>query len=238
MRLRLVVATLGICLPLIAAAPKQAIKSVTTDRVNFVSGGTIRVSGALGEVDVEAWDQRAVEITVTRTLFPHDTPKEREQAKRRLDGIRVAVEHPSNTELAISTILPSRRGPFSPTTKDGAMIEYRFRVPPDSRLSIRNVAGDVMIYGVGGDIDASAHGGSILLQLPEPGPYSIDAKCRVGGVYSEFNGNYHNRFFLGENFAGTAASPVHSIRLRVGVGRIDIQRIAPVLKTEAARPLE
>src|ERR1700680_4754396 len=105
MRLRLAVSAVGILLPLLAAVPEQA---VTTDRVNFVSDGAIQISGGVGELNMEGWEQPAVEITVTRTLFRRDTPKDREAAKRSLDRIRVVARRTGDRELAISTEFPSR----------------------------------------------------------------------------------------------------------------------------------
>jgi hypothetical protein len=227
MRLKLaVVAALGICLPLMAAVPKQDIEAVTTDRVSFVLSGAIRVSGGVGQLNVEGWDQPAVEITVTRMLFRQDTPKKREQVKQRLDGIRVVTKRNGDRELIISTEFPSRKllTPFRGKTE--VDLDYRIKVPRDSRLTIRHDAGDILIYGVGGDMDASTRVGNILLQLPDPGPYSIDARSGLGDVNSEFSGKYHDHL-LGQSFTETA-SPSHSVRLRVGVGGITIQRSTPL----------
>jgi hypothetical protein len=222
------VAALGICLPLLSAVPEQGIEAVTTNRVPFVSGGAIRVIGASGELNVEGWDQPAVEITLTRTLFRPDTPKEREQAKQRLDRIRIVTEKNGDGDLVISTKAPARKFLTTFRGKTEVNLDYRIKMPHDSRLLIRNDIGDVLIYGVGGDIDASARIGSIVLQLPEPGSYSIDAKSRMGGVNTDFTGSYHNPYLLGQGFVEATASPRHQVRLRVGVGGIEIRRMAPI----------
>jgi len=83
-------------------------------------------------------------------------------------------------------------------------------------------ADDVTINGVSGDIDASARGG-IFVQTPGPGPYSIDARSRVGQVYSDFPGKYRKSALVGENFTSEGAASSHHLRLRVTVGEIDIQ---------------
>jgi hypothetical protein len=231
---RISVAILVICLPILSASPKQSVEAVTTDRVEFVSGGAIRVA-ATGELNVEGWDQTAVEITVTRTLFRSDAPKDQEQAKQRLAGIRVVTERKGNNELVISTKLPSRKFLTPLRGKTEVNLDYRIKVPHDSRLSILNDIGDVLINGVGGDIDASARIGSIVVQLPGPGPYSIDAKSRVGGVYSDFTGTYHNPYLLGQSFIEPTEAPGHKVRLRVGIGGIEIQKPTPIPTPERSK---
>jgi hypothetical protein len=223
---RIVVAALGICLPLLSAVPTQGIEAVTTDRVEFASGGAIRID-ASGELNVEGWDQPAVEITLTRTLFRPGTPKEREEAKARLDGIRIVTEKNGEGELVISTKARSRKLFTTFRGKTEVNLDYRIKVPHDSRLFIRNDIGDVVIYGVGGNIDASDRIGSIVLQLPEQGSYSIDAKSRMGGVNSDFTGNYHHPYLLGQSYVEAPKAPGHKVRLRVGIGGIEIQRTAP-----------
>src|SRR4029077_12003945 len=108
-------------------------------------------------------------------------------------------------ELAITTEFPSRKFLTPLRGKTDVVLDYRIKVPRDSGLSIRHDAGDVVIYGVGGDIEVRAHVGGILLQLPDPGPYSIDAKCGMGSVNSEFGGKYRNPYLMGQSFAATAS---------------------------------
>jgi hypothetical protein len=225
---RIAVAALAAYLPLLSAVQKQSVEAVTTDRVEFVSGGAIRLSGASGEVNVEGWDQPAVEITVAKSLFCPDTPKDREQAKQRLDRIRVVTERNGSGELVISTQVPSGKLLTSFRGRTEVNLDYRIKVPHDSLLVIRNDVGDVVINGVGGDIDATARIGSIVLQLPGPGPYSIDAKSRIGGVYSDFSGTSRNPYLVGQSFVEATEPPSHQVRLRVGIGGIEIQRISPI----------
>ena len=53
---------LGCCLPLLAAAPRQTVQVTTTDRVPFAAGGLIHLSGLVGPLAVEGWDEPVVEI--------------------------------------------------------------------------------------------------------------------------------------------------------------------------------
>jgi hypothetical protein len=59
--------------------------------------------------------------------------------------------------------------------------------------------------------------------LPDPGPYSIDARSKMGTVISDFAGKAHVRHFIGERFAGAEANSPRKISLRVGFGGITIE---------------
>jgi hypothetical protein len=60
--------------------------------------------------------------------------------------------------------------------------------------------------------------------LPDPGPYSIDARAKFGTVFSDF-GATRTRHLVGQSFAATAGT--HRVRLRTGIGGIAIQEIRP-----------
>src|SRR5580700_1611159 len=57
---------LALCLPLFPQAPRQQVQVVTTDRVDFAAGGTIRFEGSEGELNIEGWDEPQVQIVCTR----------------------------------------------------------------------------------------------------------------------------------------------------------------------------
>jgi hypothetical protein len=107
-------------------------------------------------------------------------------------------------------------------------MDYRIRVPRDSKLVLRHSTGDVVVYDVSGDIDASVRTGDILMQLAASEQYSFDAQCRFGGVYSDFAGSYHVSHLTSERFAQSAAAPAKKVHLRVGTGGIKIQKVASV----------
>lgn len=197
---------------------KQPAQATTTDLVNFAPGGLIRVTTASSNLFVEAWDRPEVEI---RTI----------KSSRRagcLDDIRVVTAHPSATELAITTTLPPSNffaRLFGLTC--GARVEQHVNAPGDSRLVIRHGAGYLMVSRISGDIEASSRSGDIVLMLPGPGPYSIDAKSTFGGVSSDFAGSSHRKELLGEAFAGTNPPSSRRIYLRIGFGGITIKEVPP-----------
>ncbi|MGA2502014.1 MAG: hypothetical protein ABSH20_30090 [Tepidisphaeraceae bacterium] len=224
---RLAAIAIAICLPLVAKPPKPDMPVVTTERVQFAPGGTIQVTGSVGELNIEGWDRAEVEITVIRSTYRTDTPQEQDLAKRQLSAIKVTAERKSATELAIHTAFPPR-GFWAGVAhrRPDVQIEYRIRVPRDSKLVLRHSSGDVLVYDVAGDIDAYVRTGDIVMQLPAAGPYAFDARCRFGDVYSDFAGNYHTAHLESERFMQPGPAPAKRVYLRVGIGGIKIQKMA------------
>jgi len=234
---RLAAIALAICLPLAAKLPKPDMPVVTTERVPFAAGGTIHVTGSAGELNIEGWDRAEVEITVTRSTYRTDTPQQQDLAKRQLSAIKVTAERKSATELAIHTAFP-QRGFWAEVAHrpPDVQIEYRIRVPRDSKLVLRHSSGDVLVYDVAGDIDASVRIGDIVMQLPAAGQYAFDARCRFGNVYSDFGGNYHIAYPASERFAQAGPAPAKRVYLRVGIGSIKIQKMAPATPQSLTAP--
>jgi len=236
MTLRLA-AAIAICLPLAAKQPKPDMSVVTTEHVEFAPGGTIQVSGSAGELNIEGWDRAEVEITVTRSTYRTDTPREQDLAQRQLNAIQVRVDRKSPTELAIHTAFPKRSfWARAAGRRPDVQMDYRIRVPRDSRLEIRHRGGDVVIYDVSGAIEASVRTGDILMQLPGAGQYSFDARCRFGGVYSDFAGNYHIAYLASERFVQPGPPPAKRVCLRVGIGGINIQKMASATPPSLTAP--
>jgi len=204
-------------LPLFAqAGDKRPAEVTSTERVDFAPGGLIRVTTPSSNLFVEAWDRPEVEITTIKS-------SRRAQC---LDDIRVVTAHPSATELAITTTLPPSNfftRLFGLTC--GATVEQHVNAPGDSRLVIRHGAGYLMVSRISGDIEASSRSGDIVLMLPGPGPYSIDAKSTFGGVSSDFAGTAHRKRLLGEAFAGANPPSSRRIYLRIGFGGITIKEV-------------
>jgi len=195
-----------------------------TERVNFAAGGTIQLNDSFGDLYIEGWDQPSVEITLIKEMQDYHPPK---NVSERLERVRFTTEHPSAGELTISTAIPSHnflRHPFG--GKGGVNVRYELRVPRDSRLVIHHGGGNILIDNVTGGIEANNREGDIVVMLPGPGPYSIDARSKMGTVISDFAGKAHVRYFIGEALTGVE-SAAHPIHLRVGFGGITIKEMAP-----------
>jgi hypothetical protein len=206
---------------------ERPVEVVKTDRVDFAAGGLIRLNGTYGYLSVDGWDEPQVEITITKSTNRFYKPGRQEEAKRRLESIRVVTERRPENELSITTILPSRNGtwapPLPPTTKADVTVEYLIRAPRDSRLVIHHGPGQVLVSNMTGDVEATSLSGDIMLILPATGSYSIDARSKFGTVSSDFAGDSHRRHLVGSGVAGATPSPSHRIYVRTGLGGIAIK---------------
>ncbi len=215
---------LGLLVPLLAMGlVKQPVQVVTTDKVDFASGGTIRLDGSVGELNVEAWDRPEVEITLTRYTYGGNAA----EITKELSLIKVTTKGQGTKELVISTEMPSRKvlaRLFNGKTKWN--VDYRIKVPRESKLVARHDGGDLTVYGVDGDIEAHDPHGTILLLLPEA-QYSISAKSVFGDIYSDYDGTT-KRHMTGQTYEHDAAAPAHKLDLRVGRGGIKIQQMPPL----------
>ena len=196
---------------------KQPAQATSAERVNFAPGGLIRLNTSSGNLFVEAWDRPEVEIAAIKSTRRSYEPTRQDQAAQCLEGVRIGTERRSDTELEISTAHAGR--------KCGVLVELQIRVPRNSRLNIHHGAGYVMVSRVTGAIEASSRSGDIVLMLPDPGSYSIDAKSKFGSVYSDFSGAKHRRKLVGEQFTGANPPASHRIYLRMGLGGITILEV-------------
>src|SRR6202051_1293094 len=111
----------------------QSLKVTSTERLNFPPNGTIRINSSYGYLSVDGWDEPQIEVTITKSTDRFYKLAQQEEAKRRLERIRVVTERRSETELSITTVLASRNGtwspPLPPTTKAGVTVDYWLHVP-------------------------------------------------------------------------------------------------------------
>jgi hypothetical protein len=252
MRSKLVVvfglSVLGTALPLLdadgldAKGPKQSFEVTSTERVNFLPGGTIRLVNSYGYLTVEGWDEPEVEVTVTKSTDRFYDPAEKQEAERRFAQVRVVTERKSDKEVTISTILPARNPffrsvlpldhiiltkPLVPNNRRGVTVEYKVLVPRDSRLVVHHDTGYVWVSDVTGDIDVNRHTGDMIVMLPDTVPYSVDAQTRLGSVSSDATGKGQYRFVAGTHFAYASQTPPRRVSLRMGCGSITIKKVPP-----------
>jgi hypothetical protein len=214
---------------LLSGSIQEKVDVTTTDRVAFAPGGTIRLSGSVGELNVEGWDRPEVEISLTRYTESESGAAHRDQVTKELNLIKVTTTGQGTKELAISTAIPPRNPLarlFDGRTKWN--LDYRIRVPRDSKLIVQHDGGDLTVYDVAGDIEAHNSHGSVMLLLPD-GQYSIDARCGMGDVYSDFDGGT-KRHIRGQNYVHEAPAGARKIDVRVGSGTIKIQRMGKIPK--------
>lgn len=225
---------IGMGAPLFADTPPvQPVQVTATERVNFAPGGTIRLKDSFGSLSVEAWDQAEVEVTVVKSMGydPRPAPK----AAERLDAVHVVTMRQSDSELEISTTRPARPSRFKHPLGIGreAVVEYRVRVPRNSRLVISHASGYISVMGVTGNIEATDSRGDIVLMLPDLAAYSIDAHTKIGVVTSDLAGAIRNKHLFGENFTRGEASLPRRLSLQMGFGGITIKELPKEAVTPA-----
>jgi len=205
--------------------PKK-IQVTKTEHRDLSAGGTVRFRNSTGELTIEGWDQPGVEITTiksTKLAYPaigagHD------KAAQMLDEVKVSSAL-QGSELVITTDFPRHRR-FLPRPSVGARnfdLEYLVKVPRDAKLTVDHDSGEIHFDDVTGDIHATTIQGLITLHVPPNDQYTIDAKCRIGAVTSDYPGTTR-REHLGHSFIQDAKAP-HSLYLRNGFGDIIILRM-------------
>jgi hypothetical protein len=221
-------------------APRQSFEVTSTEHVKFAPGGSIHVENSYGYLTVEGWDEPEVEIVVTKSTDHFLEPEQRAQASKAFEQIRVATDRRSDKELVISTTLPDRHGfPSSilpsrqivftmpKKTTLGVTVDCTVHVPRDSRLAVHQDHGYVWVSDVSNDIEVKSHTGDMIVLLPDPGPYSVDARTRLGSVSSDLAGSGHKQFLVGTQFVHTTQAPSRRILLRMGRGSITIKTGPP-----------
>jgi hypothetical protein len=208
----------AIFLPVIAFGA-QRVDVTTTEKTDFAPGGTVRIEGSTGEVNVEGWDQPTVEVEVVRSAWFDPGADHEAKAKARLNAIQVTKKL-EGRELTITT----DHKHFT-----GAHVDYRIHVPVNTKLVIHHGIGDVVVFGVEGDIDATAKTGDLVVQLRDPAKYQIDAFTKLGSIYTDYDGAVRlRRMHTGEsqNVAAEGPGDARHISLHVNHGGISIQKVS------------
>jgi hypothetical protein len=191
----------------------QRFDLTTTEKVDLAPGGTVRIEGSTGELNVEGWDGPGVEVQLTRYAWGENEQK----TKAALGRIQMSKQVSGNV-LTLSTV--HKR--FS-----DAKVDYRIRVPHNTNLVIHHGSGDVTVYDVGGNIEATAKEGDVVVQLAANAKYAIDAHTSFGTIYSDFAGVEHKPLRVGETLkpASEGSGEAKQIHLHTVFGGITIQKV-------------
>ena len=223
------------CLLLAADEPKQKAEVTKTERVDFPSGGTLRLINTVGILNVEAWDRPDVEITTIKSSKVDYDAHEREKARKELDSVHIAAERRGN-ELVITTEFPREFSIPRPYPMDGGTnfnLEYRIKAPGAARLIATLKVGEVNIDSLVSDVQVTLRQGEIMLHLPEEGRYDIHANSDIGAVHSDFPVKQKRRkWLIGVRTAREESPPARMLNLKVGFGDIVI------LRTRVPKPPE
>jgi hypothetical protein len=223
---RVQIAAILLTLPLLADDRAKEILSAThTEQFTVPSTGVVRLENSFGEVDIDGWDRPEVEVTVVRSTERLHDAKDRAEAQRRLDSVQITAKRNGN-ELVISTAYPPRNRFTHPLSRRSDIeISYRIRAPRASRVIIDHNNGGVNVSDIGGDIHATVINGQITLTLAGDQRDAIDARSKVGEVYSDFEGRNQQRNIFGAEFTSQSATPAARLHLRTRVGDIVIAKL-------------
>jgi hypothetical protein len=231
---------LAMCAALAAdrQAARQPFEVTHTERFPFQPAGTVRFQDSYGYLTIEGWDEPQVEVTVTKSTDRFAWPEWKGKADELFDQVRVNIEQRSDTELAITTTLPTRTSlltsrlpsgetiltqPLPPKIKRGVTVEYQVHVPRAARLFIHHDNGYVFVSGLTGAMDVDGHTGDMIVMLADTGPYAIDARARFGRIASDISCTAGNPLLAGGRVRCAAATG-QQIRLRMGRGSITIKK--------------
>ena len=220
---------MGSALALVADDRSNRTLTVThTDRFSVPAAVSIRLDNSFGEIDVEGWDLPEVEVTVTKSV--EDLSREEGRAQKRLDAVQIAVKH-TEGETIISTDYPKQSGISHVFGRRGDVdIVYRIYAPRGAKLVIEHNRGGLNIAGMSGDIHATVDRGQITLISDTL--YAVDAKCKIGTVYSDFDGR-DQRHHFGEAFERQSAASAPNLYARTAFGDIMILKPSGILKLTA-----
>jgi len=130
-------------------------------------------------------------------------------------------------DAAVEDVYFGDGGVFRTNGSYHTIIELNIVAPEtrDSRLIIQHGTGRLLVSDIAGDVQATSKGGDILRMLSDSAEYSIDARSKLGTVWSDFEGASHHRHIVGSGFERAMPAPAHRIYLRTGIGGITIKAV-------------
>jgi hypothetical protein len=189
-----------VALPLFATDVTRVTK---TETIPFTGSGTLRFEASNGEMHIQAWDRPEIEITLSKSTY---NPKDR----RFLDDVHIQADRHDN-DVVVSILAPKHKD---------IQLSYEIHAPANIALAIDHKKGGVYVTGIAGDIQAHVRDGQITLRVPADATYAINAKSRIGTVYSDFEGATEKHTMLfGEAFTKPTGS-AKKLDLKIGFGDI------------------
>ncbi len=204
----------------------QKIEVSKTEKIDFKSGGVLRLTNSIGNLTIEGWDQPQVEITSVKSTKKAFSAAESAKGSAELDKVHITAERKGD-EVVIAEDFPRHR-PFPPSNPWGAGTNFdldtRIRAPRDTKLVIAgHDVGEIHVDDLINDIDVTLLQGAVTLHLPENGSYAINARTDFGNVNCDFPGGEKRRGWLtGHEWAGGDSQGAHKLNLKVGYGDVVI----------------
>jgi len=219
--------------------PRQSFETSTGERIPIRPGGTIRLEHSYGYLTVEGWDEPDGEVSLAKSTDRFYQPSQKGEAEKRFGQVNVATQKPSDGDVTIATNVAVPRNfvksairagetvitlGMRPRDKRGVSLDYTVHVPRDANVVIHQDSGYVWVSDITGNIEVHSHTGDMIVQLPEAGRSSIDARTRLGSITSDLPGRKTSQLLVGAGFASPSAGSAQQVHLRMGRGSITIWR--------------
>ncbi len=203
-----------------------------TQRMDMPAGGELRAANSFGEFTVEGWDRPEIEITVVKTARVN----KHQDAAALFDKVKVTARREGNATV-IDTSVPRRNWLSHMVEGDLPVdLEYRVKVPFDTRLQIDHLRGEVHVAKIGGDLHITDKNGHVTAYLAANATPAIDASSNTGEVQSDFEGKETSRRLkLGHTFMRDNTGTGQKLFLRTGFGDITILKVS-LPRVGMARP--
>ena len=218
---------LAMASPAMAAdAASEPVSVTSTQRVALAPGGTVHIDETWGELSIEAWDQPAVEVVMTRRTAKPQAAEKADKARAGLERFSAQVEATAADRVSIIGVSPggSVTRPFG--GKSGVKLTYVVHVPRNSRIELDNGVGTVRIADVTGDIEIDSDVGEVTLKVPIEPTTAVEASSGIGdvevGAALEKQGDLRRRALVGQRFSYRPAQVDKRITVKLGVGSITI----------------
>jgi hypothetical protein len=221
---------------------KRPVEVSKRESASLQSASRVLVEHSYGYLNVEAWDEPEIEVSVTKSTDRFYKPNQKVDAERRLDEVRVTTDQRSDAPFIITTTLPVRNSlftsvlpdgrivvtpPLLPKTKRGVTVECTIHLPRNTNLTVHHDNGYVWVSDVTGDLELHSHTGDMIVLLSNSSSYAIDARTRLGRVVSDFDGRGGTPLLIGSRFTHADEAPAHRVILRMGRGTITIKNGPP-----------
>lgn len=209
---------------LVSEVPVEQVQTTHTDHIDFPSAGVLKIEHSTGELSIEAWDQPGIEITTIRSTKSWYV-NHRDDVLKKLDQIKLKTDRQGD-QVTITTEVPKHD--FFTRIFRGVSdfeLEYIIKVPATAKLVIEHDTGDVNIFGVTGDLHVKNGIGQINIHVPQDGQYSIDARCDLGAINSDFGDAEHGRVIHKSMVTQNPPAGTQKLYARQGFGDIVIQKI-------------
>lgn len=190
-----------------ASKPQRVIRTATFGPVT----GEVFLQDSIGRVQIVAWDEPRVRLTIEKTTSRAYPSSQASAARKELEAVRVWTERTAEGGLRVRTETEG-----SPAVE----LAYSLRLPRGLPVRIQHESGTIEIAGVMGSVNARLESGTLRVRLVDDEPVKVDARVRAGDVRSSLQNGAPPRLLAD-------SAPARTLYLRVGVGRIELERDVP-----------